>query len=252
MTIGKAPALAWRATIAAAALLSATPAFATPAFATPPSTATPARADAAQAAAPGSASTAPDPAWILARIARPAPSRTPFVELRGSKLLKAPLRISGEYRHPDAATLVREVRAPYAETTTIRAGEATIERPGKSPRRVSLARYPELAGMQASFGAMLAGDVDALRRHYRLDSDGRRNAWRLVMTPLDGSVAKRVRGIVLHGRGAELRCIETEPAGGGEVQRTLLAGAARDAAAAGEAAAIAALCDGDGDGGNGA
>lgn len=210
--------------------------------------ATPARADAAQAApaSTGPASAEPDPAWILARIARPAPSRTPFVELRGSKLLKAPLRISGEYRHPDAATLVREVRAPYAETTTIRAGEATIERPGKTTRRVSLARYPELAGMQSSFGALLAGDVAALRRHYRLDSDGRRDAWRLVLTPLDAAVAKRVRGIVLFGRGAELRCIETEPAAGGEVQRTLLAGAARDAATAGDAPAIAALCGGNG------
>lgn len=195
-----------------------------------------AQGDAAHAAA------APDPAWILARIARPAPSSTPFVELRGSKLLKAPLRISGEYRHPDAATLVREVRAPYVETTTIRAGEATIERPGKSPRRVSLGRYPELAGIQASFGALLAGDIAALRRHYRLDSDGRREAWRLVLTPLDAAVAGRVRDIVLHGRGAELRCIETEPAAGGEAQRTLLAGAARDAASAGDAAAVAALC----------
>jgi hypothetical protein len=205
----------------------------------------------AAAAAPA----APDPAWILARIARPAPSSTPFVELRGSKLLKSPLRISGEYRHPDAATLVREVRAPYAETTTIRAGEATIERPGKGARRVSLARFPELAGLQQSFGALLAGDVAALQRHYRLASDGRRDAWRLVLTPLDAAMARRVRGIVLHGRGAELRCIETEPAGdGGDVQRTLLAGAARDAVAAasapgggdGGSAAIAALCNGAG------
>jgi hypothetical protein len=209
-----------------------------PAAATPATAAQPASAD-----TPGTqAHAAPDPAWILARIARPAPSRTPFVELRGSKLLKAPLRISGEYRHPDAATLVREVRAPYAETTTIRAGEATIERPGRATRRVSLARHPELAGIQSSFGALLAGDVAALRRHYRIDSDGRRDAWTLVLTPLDAAVAKRVRGIVLHGRGAELRCIETEPAGGGDTQRTLLAGAARDAAAADDVAAVAALC----------
>lgn len=195
---------------------------------------------------------APDPAWILARIARPVPSRTPFVELRGSKLLKAPLRISGEYRHPDAATLVREVRAPYAETTTIRAGEAMIERPGKASRRLSLSRYPELAGMQQSFGALLSGDVASLQRHYRLASDGRREAWRLVLVPLDAAVARRVRGIVLHGRGAELRCIETEPAGGGETQYTLLAGAARDAAANpnADAAAIVALC-GSGNAGSG-
>ena len=63
-----------------------------------------------------------DSAWVLQQLARPAPMHTAFVELRDSPLLKAPLRISGEYRRPDAATLVREVQSPYAETTTIRAG----------------------------------------------------------------------------------------------------------------------------------
>ena len=48
----------------------------------------------------------------------------------------------------------------------------------------------------------------------------------------------------LHGRGAELRCIETRPAGKGETQRTLLAGAARDAAQVVDAAGLAALCMG--------
>ena len=182
--------------------------------------------------------------WILERIARPAPSRTAFVELRGSKLLKQPLRIVGEYRHPDADTLVREVRAPYAETTTIRAGEAVIERAGKSPRRVSLSRVPELAGIQSSFGAMLSGDAGRLRQHYTLDADGSRQDWRMTLVPRDARLAERVRNIVLHGRGAELRCIETVPADAGEVQRTLLAGAARDAAAVDDVDALAALCDG--------
>jgi hypothetical protein len=185
-----------------------------------------------------------DPGWILARIARPAPSRTGFVELRDSRLLKAPLRITGEYRHPDAATLVREVRAPYAETTTIRAGEAVIARAGKAPQRVSLARVPELAALQASFGALLAGDRQRLERHYILQAEGSRRHWRLVLAPKDAALARRVRGIVLHGRGAELRCIETVPARGDEVQRTLLAGAARDATQVRDPAALAALCDG--------
>ncbi|MDQ2702133.1 MAG: fatty acyl CoA synthetase [Pseudomonadota bacterium] len=184
--------------------------------------------------------------WILGKIARPAPSRTGFVELRGSKLLKQPLRLVGEYRHPDAGTLVREVRSPYAETTTIRAGEAVIERTGKSPRRVSLSRVPELAGIQASFGAMLSGDSERLQRHYTIDADGSRQDWRMTLVPKDARLAERVRNIVLHGRGAELRCIETVPAGDGDgdVQRTLLAGAARDAAAVEDASALAALCDG--------
>jgi hypothetical protein len=195
-------------------------------------------------AAPEPASTGNvDTAWILSRLARPAPSQTPFVELRDSRLLKAPLRISGTYRRPDGATLVREVRAPYAETTTIRAGEAVIERAGKSARRFSLSRVPELAGLQASFGALLSGDGERLKRHYAIRSEGTRDRWTLLLTPKDAALAAKVERVVLHGRGSELRCIESIPLDGA-VQRTLLAGAARDAAGVESAQALAALCDG--------
>jgi hypothetical protein len=183
-----------------------------------------------------------DAGWILAKLARPVPSRTGFVELRDSKLLKAPLRIAGEYRRPDAGTLVREVRTPYAETTIIRAGEVSIARAGKSPRTFPLSRAPELAGLQASFGALLSGDRKQLEQHYALASEGIRERWTLVLTPKDAAMAAKVRAIALYGRGAELRCIETRPAGDGEVQRTLLAGAAREAADVATGTALAALC----------
>jgi hypothetical protein len=195
-------------------------------------------------AAPDSPGDPVDTGWILAHIARPAPMRTAFVEVRDSKLLKAPLRISGQYSRPSADTLVREVRAPYAETTTISSGTVNIARPGKSPRTFSLSRVPELAGLQASFGALLSGDRALLQQHYRLASAGTRQHWTLTLTPTDAAFAAKVRDITLHGRGAELRCIETASAGTGDVQRTLLAGAAHDAADAASGAALAALCHG--------
>jgi len=182
--------------------------------------------------------------WILTKIARPVPAQTPFVEVRGSKLLKAPLRLTGEYRRPDNDTLVREVRTPYAETTTLRAGEATIERAGQSPRRFSLSRVPELAGLQNSFGALLGGDHASLHAHYTLQADGTRQRWTLTMTPKDAALASKLQSIVLYGRGSELRCIRTQPAGNGDAQRTLLAGAAQDATKAADATALAALCEG--------
>jgi outer membrane lipoprotein carrier protein LolA len=195
------------------------------------------------AAAPDAAASAPvDAAWILQKLARPAPMRTSFVELRGSPMLKAPLRIEGEYQRPDEATLVRAVRSPYVETTTLRNGEATIARAGKAPRRFALSRVPELAGLQASFGALLSGDRALLEKHYRLTPQGTRQQWTLAMAPLDAQMKSSVREITLHGRGAELRCIETRPVKG-DLQRTLLAGAASDAASkASSAAALAALC----------
>lgn len=189
-----------------------------------------------------------DAGWILDKLARPAPTSTGFVELRGSKLLKAPLRLVGEYRRPDQDTLVREVKSPYAETTTIRQGEATIARAGHGARTFSLSRVPELAGMQASFGALLSGDRALLERHYALAASGTTGHWTLALTPRDAAFKAKVEGIVLYGRGAELRCIETVMAGG-EPQRTLLAGAARDAAGVADAAGLAALCHGTGDAG---
>jgi hypothetical protein len=183
-------------------------------------------------------------AWVLQKLARPAPMRTSFVEVRDSKMLKSPLRISGEYARPDDDTLVREVRAPYAETTTIRAGEATIARAGRTPRAFSLSRVPELAGLQASFGALLSGDAQAMERAYRIDTTGTRQHWRMTLLPKDAALASKVRDIVLHGRGAELRCIETRPVKG-DMQRTLLAGAARAAEGVVAADALAALCHGD-------
>lgn len=192
------------------------------------------------AAHPALAQTA-DADWILKALARPAPMRTDFVEVRVSPLLKDPLRLVGEYRRPVADTLVREVRSPYAETTTLRAGEATIARAGKTPRRFSLSRAPELASLQSSFGALLAGDRAQIERVYTLKAQGPRERWTLTLAPKDKALAARVRDIVLHGQGAELRCIETRPVKG-DLQRTLLASAALAVKPATDAKAMEALC----------
>ncbi len=182
-----------------------------------------------------------DAAWILRQLAQPAPSQTGFVELRGSALLKEPLRVEGQYRRPDAATLVREVRVPYAETTTIAAGKVSIDRAGKPPRVFSLQRVPELSDLQASFGALLSGDLAALEQAYRLQASGTARDWQLVLMPRAQALAARVREVTLRGRDGELRCIETQPARG-DLQRTLLGSAAGAASGVGQAEALAALC----------
>ena len=124
-----------------------------------------------------------DAPWVLRQLAQPVPSQTGFVELRGSALLKEPLRVEGQYRRPDAATLVRQVRAPYAETTTIADGKVSIARAGKPPRVFSLQRAAELADLQASFGALLSGELAALEQAYRLQASGSAQQWQLVLVP---------------------------------------------------------------------
>jgi Outer membrane lipoprotein carrier protein LolA-like len=184
--------------------------------------------------------------WILRALARPAPMRTDFVEVRDSPMLKSPLRLSGEYRRPDERTLVRDVRAPYREITTIvsstaGAGQASIARDGKPARTFSLSRAPELASLQNSFGALLAGDRVGLERAYRLTASGTTQRWTLALAPKDAALAARLRQIVLYGQGAELRCIETQPSKG-PLQRTLLASAALAVKPASDAKALETLC----------
>lgn len=196
---------------------------------------------AAFAAASTAHAQAVDADWILRALARPAPMRTDFVEVRDSPLLKNPLRLSGEYRRPHEDTLVREVRSPYRETTTLRAGEAAIARDGKAPRTFSLSRAPELAGLQNSFGALLAGDRAGIEQVYRVVTQGDRARWTLTLAPKDQALAARVRDITLYGQGAELRCIETRPVKGA-LQRTLLASAALAVKPQTDAGAMQALC----------
>lgn len=204
------------------------------------------------AAAPLTA-TPPEPVeagWILARLARPAPMRTDFVELRSSRMLKTPLRIAGEYRRPSSSVLVREVRSPYAETVTLGPGatgamEARIERVGKPAKTYALSRVPELGAMQSSIGALLAGDRAGIERHYTLAPTGTRAAWTLRMTPRTAAQAKVIAGMTLYGRGAELRCIETRPAAANApVQHTLLSTTARGAPAVLDAGKVLGLCRG--------
>ncbi|MGY0561537.1 LolA-related protein [Luteimonas sp. A277] len=183
-----------------------------------------------------------DSGQILRQMAQPtAAVSTPFVELRESELLDAPLKISGEYRRLEGNSLVREVRSPYAETTTLKDGRATVERAGRSPRSFSLARAPELAGLQDTFGALLAGDREVLEENFAVGAWGAVDGWTMTMAPRDRALARRVQGITLFGANDELRCIETLGTDD-SLQRTLLGSAAVAAAEVDTAEGFERLC----------
>ena len=95
--------------------------------------------------------------------------------------------------------------APYAETTTLRDGRAVLARQGGPSAACARARRNR--GPAGSFGALLSGDAEALRRHYTVESEG--DAQRCAApVPRDDRLAAKLRELRLHGRGDELRCIE--------------------------------------------
>lgn len=129
-------------------------------------------------------------------------------------MLDKPLLLSGKLEHGADGTLVKRVEKPYRETTTITAGNVTIERAGRKARKFSLSRAPELAGLLDSFGAVLAGDAARLARNYDVAATGDDARWTLALTPKDRALARKVARIVIDGANDSPRCFRVEEGDG--------------------------------------
>jgi hypothetical protein len=104
------------------------------------------------------------------------------------------------------------VHEPFRERTEIKGETVTIERVGKSPRRFSLKRAPELRSMLAGFGAVLGGSRATLEQDFNLALKGDTAHWQLAMTPKLPSLGKYVRDISMQGSENEPKCvIVTQP-----------------------------------------
>lgn len=147
---------------------------------------------------------------LIARLARPAPDSTSFVEVRYSSLLKKPIVISGRLEHREDGTLVRRVETPYAEVTELRGENVVVEREGSKPRRFALDRAPELRGMLASFGAILEGDRPMLDRYFVVTAQGDHARWEITLTPRDDKLKRRLSAIVVDGAEDRAKCFTLE------------------------------------------
>ena len=127
--------------------------------------------------------------------------------MRYSKLLDQPIVVKGQLEYHEDSTLVRAVNEPFRERTEIHGETVSIERVGKSPRRFSLRRAPELKSMLAGFGAVLGGTRAALEQDFNLALQSDQAHWTLTMTPKSAAVAKYVRDIVMQGRDNEPKCV---------------------------------------------
>jgi len=176
--------------------------------------------------APAISFAALDADTLLKSLARPAPAVTPFVEVRYSKLLEQPLVVKGQLEYHEDGTLVRAVTDPFKERTEIQGETVSILRAGKSPRKFSLKRAPELRSMLGGFGAVLGGSRDSLARDFNIDVSGEPQEWKLALTPKSPQVGKYVRDIVIQGANSEARCIVvTQP---DEQSSVMLVGAATE------------------------
>jgi hypothetical protein len=104
---------------------------------------------------------------------------------------------------------------PIDELLAVRAGRLRYERRDRDVQRdFSLDEQPEMAALVEAIRGTLAGDADALRRHYSLAFSGTPAAWTLLLTPESLRLRGAVQRITITGEGTELRGVDTEGNGG--------------------------------------
>lgn len=151
---------------------------------------------------------------LIARLARPAPATISFTEVRFSKLLRAPLIVSGDLGYAGPESLDRRVTHPYREHTAIRGESVKVERDGEKPRSFALKHAPELRGLLSGFSAMLSGDAASLRKTFDVQLSGDDDSWLLELTPTDTKARRRLQRIEVNGHQGEPHCFTMTTADG--------------------------------------
>ncbi len=126
--------------------------------------------------------------------------------MRYSRLLTTPLRVGGELEYRGATSLAKTVSTPYREQTQIEGETVSVTREGERARRFSLQRAPELRGLLASFGAMLAGDGKTLKQFFDVSATGDDARWQLRLVPRDTRARRRIVEVGVEGANDAPRC----------------------------------------------
>ena len=159
---------------------------------------------------------APTLETLFARLAERRETRVRFVEVKHMSLLTKPLRQEGtlEFRPPD--TLAKHVEKPVTEDYVIEQGLVRVSKPGQGEQvTLALRDLPPLEAFVESLRAPLAGDLEALRRHYwRPSLGGSWRHWLLALTPLRPELSGLIRSVTLEGEGDRLTRMTLEETGG--------------------------------------
>jgi hypothetical protein len=179
---------------------------------------------------------------LIARLARPVPARTAFVEVRFVRILRKPLVLRGVLDYNGPGRLGKQVDSPYRETTTIADGAVKVEREGRKPAQFDLERAPELKALLTGFSALLAGDAATLQEFYTMELVENAANWTLTLTPRPPALAKHLRALSVEGSRSEPRCFTLQQNDGDSSVMLLGTLAAATLPQAPSPAVLAALC----------
>ena len=156
------------------------------------------------------------PAWaawnldqLMSALAGNRVGRATFVEKKFIAMLDAPVTSSGELLFTPPDRLERRTLKPRPESVILEGGVMTMTR-GQRQMVLKLQDYPAVGALTESIRGTLAGDREALEKHYTLKLEGNEARWSLVLAPREAKTRAFVLEIRIDGERGEVRTVEIE------------------------------------------
>jgi hypothetical protein len=150
---------------------------------------------------------------LMAGFAAIPESRARFHEEKHLAMLTEPLQLSGVLRYVRPDQIEKQITQPYAESLRINGDRLEWETQGRT-RTLSLRSQPQIWALAESLRGTLAGDLPALRRHYKVKLEGERTQWSVTLEPRYDSLSQFIERIRLQGGDNQLRQVEIIEANG--------------------------------------
>ena len=140
---------------------------------------------------------------------------TSFTQTRALPALQRPLVLHGRLRVERNGNLDWHIISPYQYRFFSRGETFTEVTPDGAERQVDPAQAPWLTGVQQLFGALLAGEGDALAAWFEPGTPRQvGTGWELALTPAHDAIASAVASMTIT-YDAHLQSVEIDEAGGG-------------------------------------
>ena len=159
-------------------------------------------------------------AQLFEALSKQKATRAAFHETKFLALLDKPVESSGELVYTPPDRLEKRTVRPRPESVVVDRDRVTLERGGKR-HSLALRDNPAIAVLVESLRGTFAGDLALLTRTYSAGLDGNAARWKLVLRPLDPSLAVLVERIEFGGTQAQVRSVEIFQADGDRSLMTL-------------------------------
>lgn len=144
----------------------------------------------------------------LQRLLQSSPKQSvPFEELRESPWLAAPQTSRGTM-HSTPQSLEKRIESPRQETWRLLPDRIEfLGAGGTGGKQILFSQAPALAALADVMRRVVAGDLVALEREFRIELHGDERAWRAQLQPRSADVGRYLESVELQGTANRLQII---------------------------------------------